>query len=87
MTSKDYKEEVIAQFLAPVKTGVQRDYNALEFLDSGFRRNDLRGIYTSFAITSEGLIFIFDIVILVASQIIMILQLVILKYGTFYKFF
>lgn len=29
--------------VTPVKTGVQRFYNYLKFLDSGFRRNDIRG--------------------------------------------
>jgi len=38
------KGEPIAKPVTPVKTGVQRACNALKFLDSGFRRNDLRGI-------------------------------------------
>jgi hypothetical protein len=45
-------DEAIAKLVTPVKTGVQRACNTLKFLDSGFRRNDLRGIYATFAIAS-----------------------------------
>jgi hypothetical protein len=52
---KPYPSEPIAKLVTPVKTGVQRACNASKFLDSGFRRNDLRGIYATSAIASSGL--------------------------------
>ncbi len=34
------KIDILVKIVTPVKTGVQRIYNYLQELDSGFRRND-----------------------------------------------
>jgi len=39
---------VSEKVVTPVKTGVQRTYNYLKRLDSGFRRNDSKAYFLTF---------------------------------------
>jgi hypothetical protein len=45
---KELKHDGLVKVVTPVKTGVQGIHDALKTLDSGFRRNDGTGAFSTF---------------------------------------